>query len=79
MLRDLNRSYGLLVQTHSRQDLAYNKMVETFPPRFLSGYTYGPEPKPLRSQRIAVPPLETDVMFIKYLFYPQLLSFHCFT
>ena len=63
MIRDLNKKYGSLVQTYSRQDFAYSKMVETHPARFLSGFTYEQIPQPLRSQRIAVPPVETDVIF----------------
>lgn len=62
MVKDLNKAYELAIQSFSKQDLAYMEMVETYPPRFLSGFTYGPDPKPLRSQRIAVPPVETDVM-----------------
>ena len=61
MIRDLNKEYNLLIQKYSRQDLVYRKMVESYPPRFLSGFTYGQDPQPLRSQRIAVPPIETDV------------------
>ena len=69
MIRDLNEKYDLQIQLYSRQDLAYRKMVETLPPRFLSGFTYGQDPKPLRSQRIAVPPVETDVIFFNFFFF----------
>ena len=63
MIRELNQKYDKYIHTLSRQDFAYLKMVENNPPRFLSGYTYGEDPKPLRSNRIAVPPIETDVIY----------------
>lgn len=62
MIRDLNQKYESYIHELSSQDLAYRRMVDKHPPRFLSGFTYGEDPKPLRSQRIAVPPVETDVI-----------------
>ena len=61
MVMDLNRKYDCNIQSLSKQDDAYKLLVESHPPRCLSGFTYGEDPKPLRSQRIAVPPVETDV------------------
>lgn len=63
LIRDLNSKYEKQVQAISKQDLAYSKMVETPPPRFLSGFTYEENPKPLRSNRIAMTPVETDVNY----------------
>lgn len=63
MIKYLNQTYERHIQVLSKQELAYKKMVESHPPRFLSGYTYGEDPKPLRSQRCAVPPVETDVNY----------------
>lgn len=61
MIRDLNYKYQTHIHDLSRQDLAYEKMIDSHPPRFLSGFTYEENPKPLRSQRIAEKPIETDV------------------
>lgn len=62
MVKNLNVTYGKYVRELSKQDLAYKKMVNSLPHRFLSGYTYGEDPpRPLRSQRIAEIPVETDV------------------
>lgn len=72
MIRNLNLVYEKHIQAFSKQDMAYRKMVDTHPPRFLSGYTYGEDPQPLRSQRIAVLPIETDVNYI-YIFLILLL------
>lgn len=63
MVRDVNLIYQKHIHELSSQELAYTKMVESHPPRLLSGYTYEEFPKPLRSQRVAVPPIETDVIF----------------
>lgn len=62
LIRDLNEMYQKQISTISKQDLAYKVMVEKYPPRFLSGFTYEEDPQPLRSQRIAIPPVETDVI-----------------
>ena len=64
MIKQLNEAYEKNIHALSKQELAYKKMVASYPPRFLSGYTYGEDPKPLRSQRIAVPPAETDVILL---------------
>lgn len=64
MVKDLNIKYQSLIEALSSQELAYKSMVNDHPPRFLSGFTYEENPKPLRSQRIAVQPIETDVIFI---------------
>lgn len=63
-VRDLNNKYNSLIQSLSKQDLVYQEMVEKYPPRFLSGFTYEENPQPLRSQRISVLPIETDVIYI---------------
>ena len=68
MIRDLNQRYDKHILELSKQDLAYRRMVDTLPPRFLSGYTYGEDPKPLRSQRISVAPIETDVILCYILY-----------
>lgn len=70
LIRDLNRSYEINIETLSKQELAYSNMVESHPPRCLSGYTYEENPKPLRSNRIAVPPVETDVICFVFYIYP---------
>ena len=64
----MNKEYDILIQNNSQQHLAYEKMVDTYPARFLSGYTYEEVPQPLRSQRIAMPPTETDVNSIFYIY-----------
>ena len=67
MVKDLYQIYEAHIHVLSKQDLAYSKMVDSLPPRFLSGFTYEASPQPLRSQRIATIPLETDVNVCNYL------------
>ena len=71
MIRDLNLKYEKHIHALSKQDLAYLKMVQDHPPRFLSGFTYGEDPKPLRSQRVAMPPIETDVILVFCFYYTR--------
>lgn len=61
MIRELNMTYQTHILSVSKQNLAYKVMVDTYPARCLSGYTYEERPKPLRSKRIAVVPVQTDV------------------
>ena len=69
MITLLNQTYQSNILELSKQELAYRKMVDTHPPRFLSSFTYGEDPQPLRSQRVAVTPVETDVkQFFKSFF-----------
>lgn len=62
MIKLLNDTYERQIYALSKQELAYRKLVNSYPARFLSGYTYEEIPKPLRSQRVAVQPIETDVI-----------------
>ena len=57
----LNLEYNNLLKKYPVSKDSYAVLVQKHPPRYLSSWTYGAAPKPLRSARRAELPAETDV------------------
>ena len=57
---ELNSSYERVLKSEMSIFKAYSEMVEQYPYRVLASYSYDKEERPLRSQRVAANPVQSE-------------------